>query len=99
MEWYYALIRFSGIPKKVLIIRWLCACRYENVKCFSFFPLLKIKMYGCGDRVGDSHFRRRDENIYLFFLKNSCISARHSSSSTPLTTSAFGCKALGAILR
>ena len=43
MEWYYALIHLSGIPKKVLIIRWLCACRYENVKCFSFFLSLENK--------------------------------------------------------
>ncbi len=42
---------------------------------------------------------KRGERPYLFFLKNSCINSRHSSSRTPLTTSAFGCKALGAILR
>ena len=28
--------------------------------------------------------------VYLFFLKNSCINSRHSSSRTPLTTSALG---------
>ena len=37
--------------------------------------------------------------LYLFPLKKSCISDRHSSSSTPLTTVALGWKAFGANLR
>ena len=47
---------------------------------------------------GRVEFIFRSLGTYLFLAKNCCMSARHSSSSTPDVTIVLGCSAWGAYL-